>query len=218
MKKFINTLNDRKYVAYLLSLFILLFGQIFLPNGFEVLWQHLLVIQNVLLGLFLFRDSKKWLFVLAVLLSIVLISECFLLFWIEDNATIRFSMGVVFSIYFVLASAKVYKDVLMADEVGHEMIAAVFSGFIMLGFIGSFLFTLIEIANSGSFTNLGAGEVRFQNLSYFSFVSLLTIGYGDIVPLTQVAKKTSMLLGLLGNFYLTFVIAIVIGKFMKQKG
>jgi len=217
MKKIIHTLNKRKYEAYLLSLFILLFGQIFLPNGFEALWQHLLVIQNVLLGLFLFKGAKRWLFTLAVILSLVLISECLLLFWLNDNATIRFSMGVVFSIYFIMASAKVYKDVLMAEKIGHEMIAAVFSGFIMLGFIGSFIFTLIELTNSGSFSNLGEGEVRFQNLSYFSFVSLLTIGYGDIVPLTQVAKKTAMLLGLFGNFYLTFVIAIVIGKFMKQK-
>ncbi len=216
MRNLINILHKRKYEAYLLSLFILLFGQIFLPSGFEVIWQHLLIIQNVLIGLLLFRHSRKWLFILVVILSTILASECILLYW-EDNTTIRFSMGLVFSIYFVLASIKVYSDVLNAEKVGNEMIAAVFSGLIMLGFIGSFLFTLIELTHAGSFSNLGTGEARFQNLTYFSFVSLLTIGYGDIVPLTQVAKKTAMLLGLMGNFYLTFIIAIVIGKYLTRK-
>jgi len=216
MRKFIHILHDKKYEAYLASLFILLFGQIFLPKGFEAIWQYVLIIQNVLVGLILFYGVRKWLFTIVLILSLILVSEFILLFWM-DNRTLRFTMGVVFLLYFILASLKVYKDVLLADEVGHEMIAAVFSGLIMLGFLGSFLFTLIELTNQGSFSNLGVGEVRFQNLTYFSFVSLLTIGYGDIVPLTQVAKKTAMLLGLLGNFYLTFVMAIVIGKFLKAK-
>ncbi len=216
MKNIFIFLSKRKYAAYLLSLFILGFGQMFLPKGFEAAWQHVLVIQNVLVGLFLFRGSRKWLFAIVSILSIILISECLLLFWM-DNMTIRFTMGFIFSIYFLLASAKIYKDVLIAKEVGNEMIAAVFSGFIMLGFLGTFLFTLIEIAQNGSFTNLGDGEAKFQNLNYFSFVSLLTIGYGDIVPLTQVAKKTAVLLGLLGNFYLTFVTAVIIGKYLNQR-
>ena len=216
MKKAIQFLTVKKYEAYLLSLFVLLFGQLFMPTGFEAVWQHVIVIQNVLIGLFLFRESSKWLFGLVAILSAILVFECLLLGWV-DTRFIRITMGVIFSVYFFLASLKVYKDVLMARSVGNEMIAAVFSGFIMLGIIGNFLFIVIELVHPDSFKNLGVGEERFQNLSYFSFVSLLTIGYGDIVPITQIAKKTSVLLGLLGNFYLTFVTAVIIGKYLNQK-
>lgn len=216
MRRVIQFLIKKKYETYLLSLFILLFGQIFLPKGYEAIWQHLLVIQNILVGLILFRGVKKWLYTLILVLSIILISECLLLFW-YDNNTIRFTMGAIFSFYFLIASIKIFKDVLSAKEVREEMIAAVFSGFIMIGFIGAFLFTLIEIVNPGSFSNLGEGEVKFQNLNYFSFVSLLTIGYGDIAPLTQISKKTAIFLGLMGNFYLTFVTAVIIGKYLNQK-
>lgn len=212
----INYLTTKKYVAYLLSLIILLFGQIFLPRGYEAVWQHLIVIQNVVVGLLLFWGVRKWLFTIVLILGIILLGQCLVLYWVDNN-TIRFSMGVIFSVYFLIASAKVYKDVLLVEEVGHEMIAAVFSGFIMLGIIGGFLFTLIELAASNSFSNLGEGESRWQNLNYFSFISLLTIGYGDIVPMTQMAKKTAILLGLLGNFYLTFVTAVIIGKYLNQK-
>jgi hypothetical protein len=179
-------------------------------------WQHVLVIQNVIVGLLLFRNADRKLFILVLALSIILILECALLFWF-DNTLIHFTMVTVFSIYFSIASFKVYMDVLVAEEVGNEMIAAVFSGFILLGILGEFVFILIELSHPGSFSNLGENEERFQNLNYFSFVSLLTIGYGDIVPLTQAAKKTAILLGLAGNFYLTFVTAVIIGKFLNQR-
>ena len=218
MKQFISYLSRKKYETYLASLFILLFGQFMLPGKYLIAWQHILVIQNVLVGLLLFEGVRRWMKYFILILSAILISECLILFWQEENMTIRFSMGVLFSIYFLLASGKIYKEIVVAQKVDNGMIAAVFSGFIMLGFLGTFLFTLIEIAESGSFSHLGEGDLKYQNLSYFSFVSLLTIGYGDIVPITQMAKKTAILLGLLGNFYLTFVAAIIIGKYLQQKG
>jgi voltage-gated potassium channel len=216
MKSIIQYLAKRKYESYLLSLVILLFGQILLPSNHEPVWQHMLVIQNVMIGLLLFKNSSRSLYLFVLALSIILTSECLLLFWF-DNTLIQFTMGLSFSIYFFLASLKVYKDILIAEEVGDQMIAAVFSGFIMLGFIGTFIFVLIEIIHPTSFSNLGVNEETFQNLNYFSFVSLLTIGYGDIIPLTQVAKKAVIFLGLMGNFYLTFITAVIIGKYLNQK-
>ena len=96
------------------------------------------------------------------------------------------------------------------------MIAAVFSGFIMLALIGGLLFSIIELSTQGSFSNLSGGIQKHQDLQYFGFITTLTIGYGDITPLTVTAKKTTVLMGLLGNFYTVFVMGIVIGKFLSS--
>jgi len=52
-------------------------------------------------------------------------------------------------------------------------------------------------------------------LNYFSFVTILSIGYGDILPLTLVAKRAVMLVGLISYFYTAFVSGIVIGKYIN---
>ena len=91
MKNIIETLYEKKYEAYLLSLCLLIFGQIFLPKGFEAVWQHLLIIQNVFTGLLLFKESSKLLIGIVLFLSLITISECVLLYWM-DNTPIRFSM------------------------------------------------------------------------------------------------------------------------------
>jgi hypothetical protein len=45
---------------------------------------------------------------------------------------------------------------------------------------------------------------------------MITIGYGDIVPVSFWAQRLAMLLGLVGQFYLSIIVAIFIGKFLKN--
>jgi voltage-gated potassium channel Kch len=102
---------------------------------------------------------------------------------------------------------------LFEKEVGIEMISAAFSGYMLLGTLFSLLF--IAMGTSGAFKGPGA-FVASSDYLYFSFVTLLTIGYGDIVPVTEIAKKLIVLLGLMGNFYTVFVVGIVIGKYLNK--
>ncbi len=51
---------------------------------------------------------------------------------------------------------------------------------------------------------------------YYSYITLLTIGYGDILPVTTLAQKAAMLIGLSGQIYLVVITAIVVGKYISQ--
>jgi voltage-gated potassium channel Kch len=94
------------------------------------------------------------------------------------------------------------------------------SGYVCLGLLGFFICTSIELLAPGSFNGLVSREVNptenTEGLIYFSYITLLTIGYGDIAPVTRVAKSASMLIGLLGQFYMVIITAIVVGKFISQ--
>jgi len=60
-------------------------------------------------------------------------------------------------------------------------------------------------------------ESYSDGLMYFSFVTLLTIGYGDIIPITQIAQKATIFVGLIGQFYLVILTAITVGKYLNQE-
>ncbi len=124
---------------------------------------------------------------------------------------------VVYIIYFISISIVVYDDIYRAREINGEMVAAVFCGFIMLGLLASFAFALIELFQPHSFSGLEDRNEVFDNLVYFSFISLLTIGYGDMAPQTEVSKVVTLLVGLAGHFYTVFVTGIVIGKFLSGR-
>ncbi|MDG1913330.1 MAG: ion channel [Crocinitomix sp.] len=103
------------------------------------------------------------------------------------------------------------------EEVSSAMISAVFTGIILLCLIAGLYFMLIELVSPNSFSNLASPSEQYNNLSYCSFITTLTIGYGDILPLTLHAKKATMLIGLVGNFYSVIVTGIIIGKYLKHK-
>lgn len=98
--------------------------------------------------------------------------------------------------------------------VGIETISAVFAGFILLGVVSSIIFMSIDSAFIGAFSGVETRD--FPDFLYFSFITLLTIGYGDISPTLEVSKKTVVLVGLLGHFYTVFVTAIIIGKYLGE--
>ncbi len=55
-----------------------------------------------------------------------------------------------------------------------------------------------------------------ERLLYFSLVTLVTLGYGDIVPVTPLARMVSAFEGVIGQFYVAAVVAMLVGRFIAQ--
>ena len=55
-----------------------------------------------------------------------------------------------------------------------------------------------------------------SDLLYFSLVTLVTLGYGDIVPVTPVARMVAAFEGVVGQFYVAAVVAMLVGRFIAQ--
>jgi hypothetical protein len=85
-----------------------------------------------------------------------------------------------------------------------------------------FFFAGIYAAMSGfGWESLSVTPLHYWDALYFSYVTQLTIGYGDIVPVGQVAKMIAVLEGFTGQIYIVTVIAMLItniGRDRPQKG
>ncbi|MGI9547949.1 MAG: ion channel [Flavobacteriaceae bacterium] len=125
----------------------------------------------------------------------------------------------MFFLFFALVTLEVISQVWHSAHVDRTVILGVMSGYICLGLLGFFLFMSIEIIEPGSIKGISEGVTSMggrSDILYFSYISLLTIGYGEIVPTSDLSKSASVLLGLLGQFYMVIITAIVVGKFLSQ--
>ena len=93
---------------------------------------------------------------------------------------------------------------------GHAVGDRVFGAivlYLMLGVMWAFVYAMLNTLLPNAFTE-GAGRTRgIADWVYFSFVTLTTVGYGDIVPIARAARSLAMLEALVGQLYPAIIIA-----------
>ncbi|MEL6276538.1 MAG: potassium channel family protein, partial [Bacteroidota bacterium] len=107
------------------------------------------------------------------------------------------------------------EHILSAEEVDANTVFACISGYLILGLSAAPLFLIIHRIFDGAFST--AANQEFFEFMYFSFITLTAIGYGDITPIHPIAKSLTLLIGIIGQLYLTFVVAIIIGKYLSHQ-
>ncbi len=55
-----------------------------------------------------------------------------------------------------------------------------------------------------------------SDMTYFSLVTLATVGYGDVLPATHTARMLAMFQAVTGQFYIAVVVALFVGKYLSQ--
>ena len=100
-------------------------------------------------------------------------------------------------------------------RVGQDRISGAVCVYLMMGVIGAAIASSIEAIQVGAFrfpdpVDAGAGPFLARETSvfiYFSFVTLATLGYGDITPVTPLARTFSWMLAVAGQMYVAIVVA-----------
>ncbi|NNL77147.1 MAG: hypothetical protein HKO68_12500 [Desulfobacterales bacterium] len=119
-----------------------------------------------------------------------------------------FGFAVVHASQFILKAENVTKDVLFAAIVVYLMIALMWT----------FIYSLLELIHSGSFSIPDTQiQEASQHFLYFSFVTITTLGYGDITPVTEVAKSLAVVEAVVGQIYLVVVVAWLVGMHVSKK-
>jgi len=98
------------------------------------------------------------------------------------------------------------------------------NGYLLLGLLGALLISMAETieklifqSDIAAITFSGSTAEGFHEYIYFSFVTLTTLGYGDIIPISPVAKSITLVIAVTGQLYLTILVAVLVGKFLRQE-
>ena len=130
------------------------------------------------------------------------------------------ALGQYFSLLFFLSylTIRLIRQVIRSSKVTSNTIYGALTGYLLIGIIGASLASVIETIFPGSFSVSGLSEdyTQVQLFNYYSFVTLSTLGYGDIVPLTPLAQSLSVTISLIGQMYLTVLVAVLVGKYSSK--
>jgi hypothetical protein len=129
---------------------------------------------------------------------------------------IDIALCVIFLAYTTL---RLFIGVVASRTVTADVIAAALSSYMLVGLTWAFAYGLLETVRPGSIRGLveGGATLDFPSLLYFSYITLLTIGYGDITPLSATARMMTVVEGLLGMAFTTVVLAVLVAGHLRDR-
>ena len=178
-----------------------------------------LLFVTLLTNIYLFGDNR-----MASLVASVLGVTTLILRWAtsESESQVLLLIGEgTGALFFAFISVLILVAVLRAKIVTGDIVCGALCVYLLIGLVWAFLFMLLESVHPGSFrlgeeatTAADAVHPRSAYMSlflYFSFVTLSTVGYGDILPLTPPAHGLAALEGIIGQFYMAVLVARFVG-------
>lgn len=144
------------------------------------------------------------------------------LYWLgiyDIVAFSRFGSHLLFTIFYGLLVYFFTVQITHAKRVSSHVLFATFSLYLIVGLFWGSLYTLLNSISPGSYSGalLEGSQSAFHAFNYFSFVTLTTLGYGDITPQTAGASSLCQMEAIVGQFYTTVVVAWLVGMHVSHK-
>jgi hypothetical protein len=141
---------------------------------------------------------------------------------IDESSHLLGASSLVVAALLLLAVGAILRAILRATEVGFRTILGAISVYLILGLLFTFLYAALDRIQSNPFFGTGV-EVRGGDYVFFSFTTLTTTGYGNLIPAGQPGKMFAGLEMLIGQIFLVTLVAGLVslwrpGGFLRSGG
>lgn len=163
-------------------------------------------------------ESKKLVQGLVLLIPAVAIRWCNH-FQIAEIPEWALAVCGIFLIAFVISH--LFGFISKAPQINAEVLQAGIATYLMLGVLWAFAYMLVSELSITAFsvTTIAqpAQPLDFHSALYFSFITLLSVGYGDVLPVLPVARMLAMSEAIVGCFFMALVVARLVAQYNSAK-
>ena len=166
----------------------------------------------IVMACFFIIHDNPWSRYLSILTFLLVIIDKFL-----EHDVLSYLSQVGISILIFNAFFLVLREAISLKSESTNMILVSITGYFIIGLIGGFLADGLDQLYPGAYSYSTGKELELYNYIYYSFVTMTTLGYGDIIPVTDKSQSLALILVMSGQLYLSVIIAINISKFLQNK-
>jgi hypothetical protein len=161
-------------------------------------------------------SQKKRHILIAVLLALPMLGSIWTKYFVQNKALVVVG-GLCGAAFFLFAIIQMLIFIYSHKKVTRDLIVGAAVVYLFMALMWTFIFVVVETLHPGSF-NLpeGQGLTATNQFVYYSFVTLTTLGYGDITPITSLARSLCILEAVIGQLYLVVQVAWLVGVHVSQ--
>ena len=121
--------------------------------------------------------------------------------------------------FLLVAIVFTMKQVAVGTDMSANRIIGAVCVYLLLGVIWALAYSLLEFAVPGSFSGFTPWTDRGWDSEwlYFSFVTMTTLGYGDLLPISSSARAMAYLQAIFGQFYIAILVAGLVSAYISDR-
>ncbi len=166
-------------------------------------------------GIFAISRKRRHVFI-ALGLAIPMVAGIWTYHW-SANLSILLAGQIFGALFAGFTISCLTRFIFNEKEVTQEVIYASVAVYLLLAIAWAFAFFILEYFYPGSYSYPTGQPPDFYRFLYFSYVTITTLGYGDILPLTQKASALVILEAVSGQMYLVVVVAWLVGMHVSRR-
>ena len=204
------------------NLFLIVFFAIFLIPLFPVSAHRILYNFSYtaifFIAIFLVQSKRRFILWGAVLATITEWMAAYM-----DMLYLREISYLVNVMFFAFIVGKMIYEIANTPNVNVRVIVEAINCYLLLGFIFSLMVTFVMMADPDAYNFPWVFSVdrdsvsRISEILYYTFVTFSTLGYGDVVPQTPLARSLAIFISVTGQIYIAIIIAMLVGKFASTQ-
>ena len=164
--------------------------------------------------------AGRWRALMGIGLATPAVIGQWLNYWWPDVVLIyvlTYLAGLLFIGFVVI---ELLRFIVSAPRVNAEILCAAVAGFLLSGLLWSLAYGLLDRLDPNSFvftlSSKGSRSMSGFASLYFSFITLSTVGYGDIVPVSELARMLAMVEAMFGMFYMATLVARLVSLYSSR--
>jgi Ca2+/Na+ antiporter len=161
-------------------------------------------------------SQKKHHILIGVMLALPMLASVWAKYFVQYKALIAVG-SLCGAAFFLFAIIQMLIFIYSHKEVTRDLIIGAAVVYLFMALMWTFIFVAVETLHPGSF-NIPEGQniEASRQFVYYSFVTLTTLGYGDITPATSMARSLCILEAVIGQLYLVVQVAWLVGVHVSQ--
>ncbi len=211
--KILNYVDTHSIHMLMVSILILVFIPPFIGESPIIMHYYInFVFLLIVTTSFLIIRRVKFSRYVGIVTFLLIIIDSFL-----EHDILNYISQIGLSLLVIHAFILVLKQAMSLNGDTKNMILVSVTGYLIIGLIGGFLAAGLEFLQTDSYYHSTGMKIELYNYIYYSFVTMTTLGYGDIIPINEKSQALALMLVLSGQLFLSVIIAINIAKFMQYK-
>ena len=183
----------------------------------------LMLTGTLLISVLSLAGSKRVFIAAWILISAKIILD--IVAFVHPVTSIHIAEAIIMLAFFMLATAFAFQRVLDDEFVDINRIAGAISIYMLLGLIWTSLYFFLSLLDPEAFNGLSTvstsalklHETVYMDLLYYSYVTLSTLGYGEITPASRAAQSLAYLEAICGVMYVAVLVAALVGSYGNKR-